>query len=220
MAKRPTKSDREKRAARGIRRVRRVSVEIAAERRARGSRRSARPWTTERSRAAGSREAPDSARALRAPARQRRGRRRAARRRHKGSRVSCRRSRRNRRARTRSRARARPRRGDPAAVDAIRGPAGHQSQQEQRHELHQPDDPEPQRGFLQAHRVAGDIVDLPADDDDHRHLRDRRREAGEPEIAECRNSKRFGEEAHPARLAQHSQGGNRSLGVFRRGRSA
>ena len=38
------------------------------------------------------------------------------------------------------------------------------------HELDQADDPEPERGLLEPHRMAGDVVDLPADDDHHRHL--------------------------------------------------
>ena len=68
--------------------------------------------------------------------------------------------------------------GDPAAVDPVGGPAGHQRQQEQGHELDEADDAEPKRRFLQPHRLAGDVIDLPADDDDHRHLPDRRASAG------------------------------------------
>ena len=43
---------------------------------------------------------------------------------------------------------------------------------------------------------AGDVIDLPADDDDHRHLRDRRGQARDPVGAEGGNAQRFGEETH------------------------
>ena len=44
--------------------------------------------------------------------------------------------------------------------------------------------PRLQRRLLNPHRLAGDVVDLPADDDDHRHLRDGRGQPRQPERAE------------------------------------
>ena len=85
---------------------------------------------------------------------------------------------------------------DPAAVEAVGGPAGNQRQQEQGNELDKADEAEAERGFLEPHGVAGDVVDLPADDDDHRQAADRPRQASEPEDAEFGDSKRFGKKAH------------------------
>ena len=120
-------------------------------------------------------------------------------------------SRRTRRAPPRSRARARPsarpiqRRSTRSAAQPVTSVS-----RNKRHELDEADDPEPQRGFLEAHRVAGDVVDLPADDDDHRHLGDRRGQPGQPEIAERRDLERFGEEAHAGAPSQRAAGrGNR-----------
>ena len=102
--------------------------------------------------------------------------------------------------------------GDPPAVEAVGGPAGDERQQEQGHELDDADDPEAERGFLEAHRLARDVVDLPADHDDHRHLSNGRGQSGEPEVAECRDSERFGKQAHSARLAGGCGTGNRVPG--------
>ena len=47
---------------------------------------------------------------------------------------------------------------------------------------------------------ASDVIDLPADDDDHRHLRDRRGQARDPVSAEGRNAERFGEQRHALKV--------------------
>ena len=74
---------------------------------------------------------------------------------------------------------------DVAAVEPVGGPAADRRQHEQRHELDEADQPELERGLADVHRLAGDVVDLPADDDDHRHLRDRRGQPREPVGAEA-----------------------------------
>jgi len=71
---------------------------------------------------------------------------------------------------------------DPAPVDPIGGPAGDERERGQRQELRDADHAELERCLLGAHpeRAARDIVHLPADHHDHRILRDRRRETGQP----------------------------------------
>ena len=85
---------------------------------------------------------------------------------------------------------------DHPPVEAVGRPAADRGEQEQGHELDQPDQPELEGGIADAHRLAGDVVDLPADDDDHRHLRDRRGQTRDPVGAEGGNAQRFGEETH------------------------
>ena len=139
-----------------IRQMRRRGVEIAADRRARRSRPTARRSSSSRSPAAISRAARDWAPAPAAPASRRRGRRRAG-----------------RRPRTERAGWSQPvqasqpsiaaqseferdrRAGDDAAVEPVGGPAGDQRQGEQRHELDDADQAELERGGLQAHRARG-----------------------------------------------------------------
>jgi hypothetical protein len=68
--------------------------------------------------------------------------------------------------------------GDPAAVETVCRPSGDKRQQEQGNELDKADDSEAKRSFLEAHRMPRDVIDLPADHDDHGHLGDRRRQTG------------------------------------------
>jgi hypothetical protein len=75
-------------------------------------------------------------------------------------------------------------------------PSGDEAQCEQRYELDHADQAEPQRCRLNVHRLAGDVVNLPADDDDHRHLRDGGCQPRDPEGTEGRDAQRFGEQAH------------------------
>ena len=86
-------------------------------------------------------------------------------------------------------------------VEPVGDPAADRSQREQGHELDQPDEPELERGFVDFHRLPGDVVNLPADDDDHRHLRDGGGEPGKPERAERGDAQRFWDDAHLRRLA-------------------
>ena len=83
---------------------------------------------------------------------------------------------------------------DQPPVEAVGGPAADRRQEEQGHELDEPDQPELEGGVADVHRFAGDVIDLPADDDDHRHLRDRRGQARGPIGAESGNAERFGEQ--------------------------
>ena len=89
--------------------------------------------------------------------------------------------------------------GDVAAVEAIGRPAADRRQDEQGHELEQADQAELEGGVADAHGLAGDVIDLPADDDDHRHLRDGAGQARQPKGPERRNPERFGEDAHGRR---------------------
>ncbi len=100
---------------------------------------------------------------------------------------------------------------DLAAVQPIRRPAANRGEKEQRHELDEPDQPELERRLVDRHRLAGDVVDLPADDDHHRHLRHRRRQPRQPEGAERRDSHRFGKQAHFAAVEAARYRGNWSL---------
>ena len=102
---------------------------------------------------------------------------------------------------------ARP--GDVAPVDPVGGPAGDQGQREQGNELDDADKAELERGVLEIHRLAGDVVNLPADHHDHADLRDGRSQPGEPIDAKVGDPERFGEETHPRRLAAAFLSGNR-----------
>ena len=77
--------------------------------------------------------------------------------------------------------------GDEAPVEPVGGPACHQRKREQRNELDDSDETELERGGLQIHGLAGDVVDLPADDDHGDHLRDRRGQPGHPVETEIAN---------------------------------
>ena len=85
---------------------------------------------------------------------------------------------------------------DQPPVDAVGGPAADRGEQKQGHELGEPDQPELERRVADVHRLARNIVDLPADDDDHRHLRDRRGEPCDEISAKGGNAERFGDKTH------------------------
>ena len=84
---------------------------------------------------------------------------------------------------------------DDPAVEPVGGPAADRRQHEQGHELDEPDEAELERRLAYAHRLARDVVDLPADDDDHRHLRDGRGQPRQPERAVIGDAQRGGDHA-------------------------
>ena len=92
----------------------------------------------------------------------------------------------------RSRQRGRRARDQPP-VDAVGDIADDERQREQRQELRQPDHAEQERRVARPHRRPGEIVDLPADDDDEHGARDVGGEPRGEEGAEVGN----GERAHP-----------------------
>ncbi len=61
---------------------------------------------------------------------------------------------------------------------------------------------------VDVHRLAGDVIDLPADDDDHRHLADGGRQPGQPEGPEVGDSKRLGDQRHRRAVAAGMALGN------------
>ena len=61
--------------------------------------------------------------------------------------------------------------------------AGDQGQQEQGQELGEADHAEPEARLCDAHRLAGDVVDVDADDDDQHGVADRARQPRRPEGA-------------------------------------
>ena len=82
---------------------------------------------------------------------------------------------------------------DVATIEPVRGKAGKWRQQEQWEELQQADQRQLARCLGHAHpAIAGDIIGLPADDQHHRILRQRHREASGPESAEIGKAKRGG----------------------------
>ena len=71
----------------------------------------------------------------------------------------------------------------------VNRPPGYEGQCEQRHELDQPDDAELERRVAWAHPgIAGNVIDLPVDDDHHRDLADGREQARDPVGAVRRDS--------------------------------
>jgi adenosylmethionine-8-amino-7-oxononanoate aminotransferase len=70
-------------------------------------------------------------------------------------------------------------RADVTAIEAICRPTSHRGQHQQRHELHQPEQAELERGMIARHVVRSprDVVSLPAD---HHHHRRRGEHGGKP----------------------------------------
>ena len=95
--------------------------------------------------------------------------------------------------------------GDMPPVQPVGRPAADRCQDEQRHELDQADQAELKRGLADVHRRAGDVVDLPADDDDHCHLADRRRQPRQPEGPEIGDAERFGDQRHGPKVTNVSR---------------
>ena len=89
--------------------------------------------------------------------------------------------------------------GDMAPVEPVGRPAADRREDEQGHELDQADQPKLKRGFADIHRFAGDVIDLPADDDDHRHLGDRGGQPRQPIGSEIGDPQRLGEQGHGRR---------------------
>ena len=58
-----------------------------------------------------------------------------------------------------------------------------------------------ERRVANAHRLARYVVDLPTDDDDHRHLGNRARQAGQPVCAEVADAQRGGDHESAPRIA-------------------
>ncbi len=69
----------------------------------------------------------------------------------------------------------------PAAIEPVGGPADDQRQRREGEELREADPAELHRGGVHAHGAPRDVINLPADHDHHRQLRQRRHQPRRPE---------------------------------------
>ena len=105
---------------------------------------------------------------------------------------------------------------DPAPVQPVGDIAGDQGEQEERQELGDADHPQPEARLLDAHaRLAGDVVDVDADDDDQHGVADRARQPRRPEGAIIAKPE-GGDVGHAGPALGRSGGGfNRAFGESR-----